>query len=212
MKKRCMLLSFLLAFSMLLGACGVNDPFAGKWTGKLDVTKQFEDGIKEKYPELAEFVDFEELVFVIDVVFEDAEMSMAVEQSSVDSFYNNFADGMLKIEEGCRAKYLESIGLTLEEAAVEAGMTEEEYLENVISTAMPVDEMVTSLTEITDTAMVGFNKVNGTYTFNEKALHVHYEDEKYEEIVYQFEGDNLVLVFEGVIGDQEFSLRIVCEK
>ena len=197
---------------MLLGACGVNDPFVGKWIGKLDVTTQFEDGIKEKYPELAEFVDFEEFIFVVDVIFEDGMMDMTVDQPSVDAFYSNFADGMLKVEEGCRAKYLGSIGLTLEEAAVEAGMTEEEYLENVISTAMPIDEMVTSLTEITNTAMLGFNEVNGTYTFNEKTIHVRYEDDKYEEIAYEFEGDNLVLIFKGTIGEQEFSLRIVCEK
>jgi len=42
MKKRCLLLSLLLIFSILLIACGVNDPFAGKWIGKLDVTTQFD--------------------------------------------------------------------------------------------------------------------------------------------------------------------------
>ena len=71
MKKRCFLLSILLVISMMLGACGSGNPFEGKWTGKLDVTKQFEDGIKAYYPELEEYVDFEDLTFVIDVTFDD---------------------------------------------------------------------------------------------------------------------------------------------
>ena len=81
MKKRCVLLSILLVLSMMLGACESGNPFEGKWRGKLDVTKQFEDGIKANIPELAQYVDFEDLVFEIDVVFEDGVMSMVVDSA-----------------------------------------------------------------------------------------------------------------------------------
>lgn len=208
MKKRCIVLSILLAFSMLLGACGSGDPFEGKWRGTLDVTKQFEDGIVAKYPELADYVDFEELVFVVDVTFDDGVMSMAVDQSSVDSFYTNFADGMLKVEEGSLMEYLNAVELTLEEAVAESGMTEEEYLEDVLTNALPVEQITTSMTEVTDAALAGFEAVNGTYTFNEETLNVRYEETEYEAIEYSFEGDDLILIFTG----DGFSLRVECEK
>lgn len=208
MKKRCIVLSILLAFSMLLGACGSGDPFEGKWRGTLDVTKQFEDGIVAKYPELADYVDFEELVFVVDVTFDDGVMSMAVDQSSVDSFYTNFADGMLKVEEGSLMEYLNAVELTLEEAVAESGMTEEEYLEDVLTNALPVEQITASMTEVTDAALAGFEAVNGTYTFNEETLNVRYEETEYEAIEYSFEGDDLILIFTG----DGFSLRVECEK
>lgn len=208
MKKRCIVLSILLAFSMLLVACGSGDPFEGKWRGTLDVTKQFEDGIVAKYPELADYVDFEELVFVVDVTFDDGVMSMAVDQSSVDSFYTNFADGMLKVEEGSLMEYLNAVELTLEEAVAESGMTEEEYLEDVLTNALPVEQITASMTEVTDAALAGFEAVNGTYTFNEETLNVRYEETEYEAIEYSFEGDDLILIFTG----DGFSLRVECEK
>ena len=47
MKKRNILFAILLAVSMLFTACGNNSAkLEGNWVGKLDVTKQFEDGIK----------------------------------------------------------------------------------------------------------------------------------------------------------------------
>ena len=126
MKKRCLLLSIVLILSVLLGACRSSDPFEGKWRGSLDVTKQFEDGIVENYPEFAEHVDFEDLVFYIDVTFEDGMVSMHVDEASVENFYNNFAEGMVRIEEASLMEYLDEVGLSLEEAVAESGMTEEE--------------------------------------------------------------------------------------
>lgn len=207
MKKRCLLLSILLAFSMLLGACGSGDPFEGKWRGTLDVTKQFEDGIVAKYPELAEYVDFENLIFMIDVTFEDGMMSMSVDEASEESFYQSFTEGMLKIEEGSLMVYLDAAGLTLEEAVAESGMTEEEYIASMIS-VMEVDKMKEAMTEVTNAALAGFADVNGPYTFNEETVNVRYESSVYEAIEYTFEGEKLILIFRG----EGFSLRIECVK
>lgn len=207
MKKRCIVLSILLAFSMLLGACGSGDPFEGTWRGTLDVTKQFEDGITEHYPDLAEYVDFEDLEFVINITFSDGIMTMSVDQSSVDNFYTNFTDGMVKVEEGSLMEYLEAVELTLEEAVAESGMTEEEYLADVLS-VLPVEQMKTTMTEVTDAALAGFEAVSGPYTFNEETINVRYDEDEYEAIEYSFEGDDLILVFVG----EGFSLRVECEK
>ena len=59
MKKRNILFALLLAMAMLLTACGGQKTVEGKWVGSMDLTKQFEDGIKAAYPDLAEYVDFE---------------------------------------------------------------------------------------------------------------------------------------------------------
>lgn len=215
MKKRYFLLSILLIFSMMLGACGSGNPFEGKWKGRLDVTKQFEDGIKAHYPDLVEYVDFEDLVFEIDVTFEDGVMSMAVDQSSVENFSTNFADGMLGVEEGSLMAFLDAAGVTLEEAVAESGMTEEEYVAarmSIPEVKEVIEKMTTGMLSVTEMALSGFEAVNGTYTFNDDEVHVRYEDDKYEAIAYSFEGDDLILTFKGIIKDQEFSLRIVCEK
>lgn len=215
MKKRYFLLSILLIFSMMLGACGSGNPFEGKWRGRLDVTKQFEDGIKAHYPDLVEYVDFEDLVFEIDITFEDGVMSMAVDQSSVENFSTNFADGMLGVEEGSLMAFLDAAGVTLEEAVAESGMTEEEYVAarmSIPEVKEVIEKMTTGMLSVTEMALSGFEAVNGTYTFNDDEVHVRYEDDKYEAIAYSFEGDDLILTFKGIIKDQEFSLRIVCEK
>lgn len=215
MKKRCFVLSILLVVSMVLGACGSGNPFEGKWRGKLDVTKQFEDGIKANIPELAEYVDFEDLVFEIDVVFEDGVMSMAVDPACYEKFDANFKEGMVEIEIGSLMAFLDATGVTLEEAVAESGMEEDEYIEsrmNIPEVKEVIDTMIAGMDAVTKEALSGFEKVKGTYTFNEEELHIRYEEGMYESIAYEFEGDNLVLVFKGLYGEMEFSLRVVCEK
>ncbi len=215
MKKRCFLLSILLVVSMLLGACGSGNPFEGKWRGRLDVTKQFEDGIKANIPELAEYVDFEELVFEIDVTFEDGMMFMEVDPDCFEKFDTNFKNGMMSIEEGSLMAFLDATGVTLEEAVAESGLTEAEYLEarmSIPEVKEVIDTMTTGMDTVTRAALAGFDEVNGPYTFNDEYVHIRYEEDRYEEVAYAFEGDNLILTFKGAFGEQEFSLRIECEK
>lgn len=207
MKRKSILLSILLLITFVLGACGSGDPFEGKWRGKLDVTKQFEDGIIAHYPDLEEYVDFEDLTFMIDITFKDGMMSMAVDQGSVENFNNNFAKGMIGVEEGSLMAYLDAAELTLEEAVAESGMTEEEYIASMVS-VLPVEEMKTNMKGVTVAALAGFDAVNGPYTYNDDTVNVRYESDEYEAIEYDFEGDTLILVFRG----EGFSLRIECEE
>lgn len=207
MKKRSILLSVLLMLIFLLAACSSKDPFEGKWKGTLDLTAQFEDGIKAAYPQLEEYVNFEDLAVVIDITFEDGTLSMAVNQDSVKEFESHFAEDMEEVERGSLMLYLDTAGLSLEEAVAESGVTEEEYISDMIQ-SLETDKMKDTIKEITNEALAGFEKVNGPYTFNEETVNVRYDELEYESIMYTFEGNNLILTFYG----EGFSLRVVCEK
>lgn len=209
MKKRNILLSVLLilTFTLMLGGCSSKDAFEGKWKGTLDLTRQIEDGIIEAYPELEEYVNFAGLTVGIDITFEDGMMSMSVNRTSVEEFENCFAEHMEEVEEGSLMVYLDTMGLSLEEAVAESGVTEEEYVSAMIQT-LETDKMKESIVEIVNSALEGFEKVNGPYTFNEETINVRYEELEYEAIEYAFEGNSLILTFRG----EGFSLRISCEK
>ena len=130
-------------------------------------------------------------------------------------FDAKFKEGMTGIEIGSLMMFLDSAGVTLEEAVAESGLEEEEYLAsrmNIPEVKEVIDTMTAGMDTVTRGALSGFEKVRGTYTFNEDELHVRYAENMYESIAYEFEGDDLVLIFKGKFGEQEFSLRIVCEK
>lgn len=207
MRKRNVLLSLMLAVVLLLTACGGGNPFEGKWKGTLDLTEQFEDGIKANYPDFEEYVDFEDLVLVMNVEFTEDEMSMSVEEDSIDAFFANFEAGMQEFGESAFMAYLTSIDMTLEEAVAESGMEEEEFLEQALA-QMQLHEMTSGMNAITEQSLAGLADLTGTYTFNEEEINLRYSDESYEAIPFEFEGKKLILTFEG----EEYFLRIECEK
>lgn len=207
MKKRSILLSILLIMTTIFSACGSGNTFEGKWVGKLDVTKQFEDGIKANYADLEQFVDFEDLVFVLDVEFSENDMKMSVRQDSIDAFNTNFEAGMEKMGRDALTAYLATLDITLEEVVAESGMTEGEYLEHIFR-QMNIDKMAESMSSITEKTLKGLSAVRGSYTFNDDDIHLRYTDGAYESIGYEFEGKDLVLTIRG----DGYSLRIVCEK
>lgn len=209
MKKRNVLFSILLVMAMLITACGGNkQTLDGKWTGSLDVTKQFEDGIKAAYPDLKDYVDFEDLVFVLDIVFEDDQMSMVVQQDSIDAFNTNFAEGMKGLAEGYWTAELAKIDMTLEEDISESGMTEEDYLARIYRET-GIDKMITSMNEITNETLDRISKMDGMYTTPlENELRLYYTDTEYESMEYSFKGKTLNIKIQG----DDFSLLIECEK
>ena len=219
MKRRNFLLSAILVLAMLCCACGSSagsgegNPFEGKWIGRLDVTKQFEDGIKAKYQELEEnmdldkIVDFEELVFVLDIAFENGEMSMAVQQDSVDTFMKNFETGMQNIGREALEAWMETQDMTLEEVVAESGMDEAAYLADRYE-QMGINQMASNMKKVTNTSLEGLSKVKGAYTFDDKNIHIAFEDNTFEEMQYTFEGGELTIIVKG----EGFSLHILCEK
>ena len=209
MKKRNILFALLLAMAMLVTACGSsNQTVEGKWIGSMDLTKQFEDGVKVAYPDLAEYVDFEGLIFKLDIAFVDSQMTMNVQQDSIDAFNEKFAEGMHGIAVGYWEAGLAQIDVTLEEAIAESGMTEEAYL-NRIYKETGIDKMIESMTDVTDKTLEKLSGMNGTYTTPvEKELRLYYTEDEYESMEYGFKGKTLNITIKG----DSFSLLIQCER
>lgn len=209
MKKRNILFAVLLAMAMLVTACGSsNQTVEGKWVGTLDVTKQFEDGIKKGHPDLAKYVDFDELAFKMDIAFVDGQMSIEVQKESVDAFTKNFTEGMQAIAVSYWEDGLATIDLTLEEAISESGMTEEAYMERIYKET-GIDKMIESMSSVTTGTVDKLSKMKGTYTTpvtNE--LRLYYTENEYESMEYGFKGKNLNITIKG----EGFSLLIQCEK
>ena len=209
MKRRNILFALLLAMTMIVTACGSSPKSVeGKWIGSMDLTKQFEDGIKAAYPDLAEYVDFEDLVFKLDISFLEGQMTMSVQQDSIDTFNTNFSNGMHNIAVGYWEAGLALIDMNLEEAISESGMTEEQYY-NRIYRETGIDKMITSMTEVTNKTLDKLSGMNGTYTTPvEKELRLYYTEDTYESMEYTFKGKKLNITIKG----DSFSLLIECEK
>ena len=209
MKKRTLLFALLLAMSMLVTACGSGQKSVeGKWTGTMDLTKQFEDGVKAAYPDLAEYVDFENLIFILDIAFVDGQMTMSVQQDSIDAFNESFAEGMYNIAIGYWEAGLALIDLTLEEALYESGMTEEQY-HNRIYKETGIDKMIDSMTAVTSKTLEKLSNMDGTYTTPvENELRLYYTEDNYESMEYGFKGKKLNITIKG----DSFSLLIQCEQ
>jgi len=207
MKKRNILFAVVLAIAMMITACGGKQTLEGKWVGSLDVTKQFEDGIKTAYPDLADYVDFEELVFVLDIEFVEGQMSMSVQQESIDAFNANFAAGMEGMAEGYWAAGLAKYDMTLEEDIYESGMTEEEYLQSIYKQTQ-IDKMIEGMNDITNKTLDRLSNMKGTYTVLDSELRLWYTEDDYEAMEHSFKGKALNIIVKG----DNFSLLIECEK
>lgn len=209
MKKRSILFALLMAIVMLITACGSgNQALDGKWTGTLDVTKQFEDGIKAAYPDLEKYVDFEDLTFVLDIAFVDGVMSMEVQQESIDAFNEKFAAGMEGMAEGYWEAGLAQYDMTMEEDMYESGYDEEGYLQHIY-TSTGIDKMITSMTDVTNKTLDRLSKMEGTYTTPvDNELRLYHTENEYESMEYSFSGKVLNIIIKG----DNFSLKIECKK
>lgn len=208
MKKRNILFALLLAMAMLLTACGGSlKSVEGKWVGTMDLTKQFEDGVKTAYPDLADYVDFDGLEFKLDMSFVDGQMTMVVQQDSIESFNENFANGVKDMAVGYWEAGLAQIGMDLEEAISESGMTEEQYLNRIYSETS-IDKMLKSMTDVTNKTLEKLSEMKGTYTTVADELRLYYTEDTYESMKYGFKGKTLNITIKG----DSFSLLIQCEK
>lgn len=211
MKKRSILLSMILIFTMMFTACGSNsgtgDPFEGTWKGTIDVTDQFEDGIIANYPDMNEYVDFEDLEFIVNITFADGVMNLDVDQNSIDAFVVKLEAGMQNTGYKKHIDDLKSFGMTLDEVVFESGMSEEEYLASVYK-EMKIDQMISDMEIAANTSLEGLSNINGTYTFNQNEINLRYDEETYESFGYVFDEDELEITIKG----EGFTLLIECEK
>ncbi len=209
MKKRNLLFALLGAMVMFITACGnSNQTVEGKWVGSLDLTKQFEDGVREAHPSLAEYIDFGDLLLKMDIAFVDGQMSIDVQQDSIDAFNENFTEGMHAIALGYWEAGLAQIDVTLEEAIYESGMTEEAYMEYIYKET-GIDKMIESMSTITTDTLDVLSEMKGTYTTPvAKELRLYHSEDEYESMEYQFKGTKLNITIKG----DKFELLIQCDR
>lgn len=209
MKKRQIVLVCIMVMAMLITACGGGkQTLDGKWIGTLDLTKQFEDGIKAANPDLTKYVEFDSLVFQLEISFVEGQMEIKVIQESIDAFNAAFTKGMQNIAVGYWEDGLSLLNMTLEEAITESGMTQEDYMDHIYQET-GIDKMIESMTAVTEKTLQKLSGMKGTYTTPvDKELRLYYTEEKYESMEYGFKGKKLNITIKG----DSFSLLIQCEK
>lgn len=204
MKKRSLLVTLILAFALMLTACGEKNPFPGTWKATCDLTEYIENGIGENMENtLIPYMDFEDLTMTINFVFTDNEVEMSVDQDSVEAFKTKMLEDVSAMFERILITEIESAGLTYEEYLGELGVDAETMMENLL------DEIgvVSLLDEAMDELCTQF-QLSGRYMYEDGVLTIIYEDNTYEEMQYIFEGDRLTIE----ASDGEDGLRFVCEK
>lgn len=205
MKKRNLLVSILLVFTMLLTACGQENPFTGTWRGTCDLTDFIIDNVVGDDETMRQYMDgVDGLEFVINFEFTENEMSMSVDEASGVTFIENLETSMKNMMEAVLVDQLSSYGISYEEYVAESGMSSEEVLDAMLDemNIMPqMEAMVDSMSEALE--------LNGTYTFDGEVLTIVYEDNTYEEMKYVFNEETLTIT---VVAEEGVEFPIICEK
>lgn len=227
MKKRNLLVALLLVFTMLLSACGASDPFVGKWKGNCDLTDYIMDMMEEEYADYMEYIHFENLAFDIDFTFEDGNVTMKVDEASVDAFvanvevgirdmmYDMIVDGLMQnykmmfdgvetlddVAALSNGEYADGQAILDSIAMVYSYATFDEYMDATVE-AMNMGGMLEPMCEALN--------LSGTYEYDEEAgvLTLYYEDDTYEEMQYKFTDDTLMIR----VSDGTVDFDIECEK
>lgn len=209
MKRSKIVIALLLVMTMCVTACGFGkQSIEGKWLGTLDLTKQFEEGVKEAHPDLEKYVEFEDLVIELDISFVEGQMEMVVKEDSVATFNENFAKGMQGMAFGYWEEGLATMDLTLEEAISESGMTEAAYMTHIY-TETGIEKMITSMSDIMSKTLEKLSSMKGTYTTPvDNELRLYYTADEFESMKYDFKGKKLNITIKGA----DFSLLIECQK
>lgn len=203
MKKKVFLVAALLVVTMLVTACGNSSTLNGKWKGTCDLTDYYNSTVAEANPTLAEYVNFENLTFTIYYTFDDENVSISVDQESMDELATKIEAGYRVLIEAQAQSYIAEYAGLLEEDELAQEYGYESYDELI--TAL-VDGMQASV--LTDT-LGSQLELEGTYVYDVETgiLTVTYKDSSVEEMKAEFEGDNLVITISD--GADEFYINCI---
>ena len=229
MKKHNVFLALMVVLSMCLSACGASNPFEGKWVGTFDMTDLVLDVVlaEDGSEEYAEYLDLKNLILKVDYTFEDGTVKIAVDEDSVSELIANLETSMynmmdIMIRDQVIQMYQEisSDVETLDDvAALTNGMYEtgQEILDDLAAGQGYSDyetfikDMVASINtgEMMRNACSSLN-LYGDYEYDEEAgiLTIYYEDNTYEELAYEFSGEQLMIYVEA----DGFHMEFVCDK
>lgn len=205
MKKRNLLVSLLLILTLMITACGQENPFVGSWRGSCDLTDLIIESVAGDEEDLRQYMEeVDGLEFTIYFEFTEDEMSMSVDDSSVDTFLENLENSMKNVAESYLIDNLASTyDITYEEYLMELGMDSDEFLESKL------DEMNMNVQmEAMMNSMADALEVSGLYMYDDEKITIVYEDNTYEEMYYVFDQDILTITF---VGSDGMEIPIVCE-
>ncbi len=206
MKKRNVFLALVLSLVMMLTACGNSNPFVGTWRGTWDFTDALVEEMTASDPSMEQYLDFKDLT--IELVFEfteDGEMSMQVDEDSLDVFVENMEDGIYNMMDAMFEDQLSGYGYTNDEIAAMMGYESYDAMIKALIDEMDMQgSLVDPLMESLD--------VEGKYEYDEEEGVITFiyddEDTSDEEFEYEFDDDTLILNIE-VDG---YDMEIECEK
>jgi len=205
MKKRNLLVALFLVLTMFITGCNSTEsPFEGEWKGTCDLTDYIVESMVASEPTMEEYIEFEELSFVIDFTFEGDEVSMSVDEDSVDTFIERAEDGIRNMMDAYMTDLVADFNglVTMDDVVAENGYDSYEALLDGLVESMDLSTVVESLCEELE--------LEGTFEYDEKdgILTVTYDDEFVEEMEFEFDGDDLVITVSD--GTDEFDIK--CEK
>lgn len=205
MRKRNLLVSLVLVFTLILTACGQDNPFIGSWRGTCDLTDFIVDSVVGDDETLRQYMEgVDGLEFVINFEFEENTMSMSVDEASGEAFIANLETSMKNMMEAVLIDGLSEYGISYEEYVAESGMDAEQLLDSMLDEM----ELMSQMDSMVD-SMIEALELSGSYMFDEGKLTIVYDDGTYEEMMYEFDGDTLTIT---VVAEDGTEFPIVCGK
>lgn len=205
MKKRNIFVSLLLAITLMITACGQENPFVGSWKGSCDLTDLIIEYVVGENEEIRPYLEgIDDLAFVIQFEFTEDELAMSVNKSSIDTFLTHLEDGLLQMMEELLVDELEKYGISYEEYLLESGMSNEELLYSMLDEMNVSEQMETMMYSMAEAL-----ELSGNYMYDEEKITVIYEDGTIEEMDYTFDGTDMIITFVDEAGTE---YPIICEK
>lgn len=230
MKKRSLLLTVLLVFTMFITACGTKvSPFEGKWVGTFDMTDYVMDVVSadENFEAYGDYLTLENLILKVNFSFEGEDMQMSVDEDSIDALVENLENSMYDMMDKMMRdmlmneykKVFADVETLDDVAALTNGMyADGQAILDSVATIQGYDNYDQMITETVASINMGEMMteacasldLSGTYGYDEETgiLTMYYEDNTYEEMQYVFVDDELVIRV--TADDVEFDFH--CEK
>ena len=182
MKKRSLVLVLVLAMLMSLCACAGKESksVVGTWKANYDFSEMMQESMGAEADTYGDV--FEDLSLAFCFEFTKDEVTISVDEASIDDFKDAMEDIMVKIFDISMEEMAKSAGMTVDEVYSSIGYTREEYLETFLD-EMDIDSLAEELV-VEETSK---------YKAGKDVITVTNEDGDTEEWAYTLDGDSLTL-------------------
>ena len=182
MKKRSLVLVLVLAMLMSLCACAGKESksIVGTWKANFDFSEMMQESMGAEADTYGDI--FKDLSLVFCFEFTKDEVTISVDEASIEAFKDEMEDIMVKIFDISMEEMAKSADMTVDEVYASIGYTREEYLETFLA-EMDIDSLAEELV-VEETSK---------YKAGKDVITVTNEDGDTEEWAYTLDGDSLTL-------------------